>query len=111
MLGIHESTVSRMSSKKNSKYIQTDWGLFPASFFFSSGVKSTDGKEKISAAVIKEKIQEYLSTMQAAGPDGNSEKISDSKLAEYLNQQGIKIARRTVAKYRSQIGINNSYRR
>ena len=111
MLGIHESTVSRMSSKKNSKYIQTDWGLFPASFFFSSGVKSTDGKEKISAAVIKEKIQEYLSTMQEAGPDGKSEKISDSKLAEYLNQQGIKIARRTVAKYRSQIGINNSYRR
>ena len=111
MLGIHESTVSRMSSKKNSKYIQTDWGLFPASFFFSSGVASTDGKEKISAAVIKEKIQEYLLAMQSAGSDGSREKISDSKLAEYLNQQGIKIARRTVAKYRSQIGISNSYKR
>ena len=111
MLGIHESTVSRMSSKKNSKYIQTDWGLYPASFFFSSGVKSTDGKVKISAAVIKDKIQEYLSAVQSTGTDGSSEKISDLKLTEYLNQQGIKIARRTVAKYRSQIGIGNSYKR
>jgi len=113
LLGIHESTVSRMSAKRNSKYIQTEWGLFPASYFFTSGVKSSDGKEKISSEVIKEKIQEYISSVQEGKADEKkaSDKISDSKITEYLNSQGIKISRRTVAKYRSQIGIKNSYLR
>ena len=101
LLKINDSTVSRMSSKKSSKFIQTEWGLFPASFFFTSGVK-TSGSEKISSSVIKTKLEEILS---ATAP----QKISDSKLTELLNQQGIKIARRTVAKYRSQLGVKNSY--
>ena len=50
-LGIHESTVSRISSRKNSKYIQTQWGLFPFSYFFTSGVKSKNGNTKISSEV------------------------------------------------------------
>ncbi|MCQ2591278.1 MAG: RNA polymerase factor sigma-54 [Treponema sp.] len=101
MLGIHESTVSRMSSKNNSKYIQTEWGLFPASYFFSSGVSSSDGREKISSDSIKVKIQKLLEEAN----------YSDSQLTTFLNDQGIKIARRTVAKYRQQIGIKNSYER
>lgn len=103
-LGIHESTVSRMSAKKGSKYIQTEWGLYPASFFFSSGVQSSDGNEKISSVIIKQKMEEIIS-------ENKTQSISDSKLAELLNNQGIKIARRTVAKYRNQIGMENSYKR
>ena len=49
LLGIHESTVSRMSAKKNSRYIQTEWGLFPASYFFTSGVSDVSGSQKVSA--------------------------------------------------------------
>lgn len=101
-LGIHESTVSRMSAKKGSKYFQTEWGLFPASYFFPSGVKSDDGKEKVSSDTIKIKIQEIID-------EHKGENLSDSKLTLLLNAQGIKIARRTVAKYRSQSGIQNSY--
>lgn len=103
-LGIHESTVSRMSGKNGSKFIQTEWGLFPASYFFSSGVSSSDGKEKISAESIKMQIQIILK-------EYGDLNISDSKLTDLLNQKGIKIARRTVAKYRNQAGIKNSYKR
>lgn len=101
-LGIHESTVSRMTAKNNSKYIQTEWGLFPASYFFKSGVTSTAGNEKISSEVIKNKIQLILQ-------ENKDCKLSDEKLTRMLNEQGIKIARRTVAKYRNQSGISNSY--
>ncbi|MCR4741889.1 MAG: hypothetical protein K5866_03340 [Treponema sp.] len=110
-LGINESTVSRMSAKKNSKYIQTDWGLFPASYFYLSGVESkgnSDSDEKISADVIKAKIIEILEKFKAENPN---KMISDSKLCQLLNDQGIKIARRTVTKYRQQAGIKNSYER
>ena len=101
-LGIHESTVSRMSAKKGSKYFQTEWGLFPASYFFPSGVSSSNGVEKVSSVVIKQKIQKII--------DKNKDQIlSDSKLTELLNKSGIKISRRTVAKYRNQLGIANSY--
>ncbi len=103
-LGIHESTVSRMSAKKGSKYLQTEWGLFPASYFFQSGVAAFDGSKKVSAQVIKQKIQQILASHK-------DENLSDFKLTQELNAQGIKIARRTVAKYRSQSGISNSYHR
>ena len=91
-----------MSAKKGSKYFQTEWGLFPASYFFPSGVKSDDGKEKVSSDTIKIKIQEIID-------EHKGENLSDSKLTLLLNAQGIKIARRTVAKYRSQSGIQSSY--
>ena len=109
-LGINESTVSRMSAKKNSKYIQTDWGLFPASYFYLSGVKNTDypSDEKISADLIKTKIAEILEKYKA---ENSNKMISDNKLCQILNEQGIKIARRTVTKYRQQAGIKNSYER
>jgi len=98
VINVNESTVSRMTSKKNNKYFQTEWGLFPASYFFSSGV------EEFSAEMIKAEIKKIID----ANPD---EKFSDSKLTQFLNERGIKVARRTVAKYRSQIGLANSYNR
>lgn len=103
-LNIHESTVSRMSAKKNSKYIQTEFGLFPVSYFYSSGVVGPDSDQKVSATSVKRMMEKLLA-------DDEVKKLSDSKLAELLAQKGIKISRRTVAKYRSQLGIDNSYNR
>lgn len=103
-LEIHESTVSRTSAKKGRKYIQTEWGLFPIWYFFTSGVSNRDGSKKISSERIKQKIQEVLS-------EPGNENLSDQKLCELLNQKGARIARRTVAKYRAQLGLKNSYRR
>lgn len=102
-LGVNESSVSRTSSKKNSKFFQTEYGLFPASYFFTSGVSSQDGVTKVSSEAIKQQIKAIVS--ESGAP------VSDAKLAEMLQQQGIKIARRTVAKYREQLGIKNSYTR
>ena len=102
-LGIHESTVSRISSKKNSKYIQTDWGVLPLNYFFSSGVLNSQN-ESVSSTVIKTKIQEYIEQ----SPENA---LSDSKLEKILKAEGINISRRTIAKYRKQAGIENSYHR
>ena len=103
-LGIHESTVSRTSAKNGSKYIQTEWGLFPAWYFFTSGVSNRDGSKTISSERIKQKIKDVLS-------ENGNENLSDQKLCELLNQKGARIARRTVAKYRAQLGFKNSYKR
>lgn len=102
-LGIHESTVSRISNKKNSKFIQTEWGIFPLSYFFASGLLTKEN-EQISSTVIKSKIQKYIE-------QSNEKSLSDSKLEKILNSEGIKISRRTIAKYRQQLGIENSYSR
>ncbi len=103
-LGIHESTVSRTTAKRGSKYIQTEWGLFPASYFFTSGVANRDGSKLISSDRIKQKMAAILT-------EPGNESLSDQKLCELLNQKGAKIARRTVAKYRAQLGLKNSYKR
>lgn len=99
---IHESTVSRMCSKKNSKYIQCKWGIFPASYFFTSAIPTEKG-ENLSSSTVKNLISQIL--------EQQSTRLSDSKLTQLLNERGIKIARRTVAKYRSQLNIENSYKR
>lgn len=108
-LNIHESTVSRMANKKNSKYIQTEYGLYPASYFFSSGVKSVDGKENVSAEAVKMMIAKILEEKSVYNKENTV--LSDNKLTQLLNEKGIKIARRTVAKYRAQLGLENSYKR
>ncbi len=112
-LGIHLSTVSRMTARKNSKYIQTEFGLFPASYFFSSGLTRTEGADDkkdsgnlISAEAIKSKMYEIISSHSQ-----EKKNLSDNALTKLLNQEGIKIARRTVAKYRVQLGLQNSFRR
>lgn len=100
---IHESTVSRMTNKKNSKYIQCQWGIFPAHYFFPTGINTNKGN-KISSEMIKQEILQVLETSQ-------NKNLSDSQLTQMLNNQGIQIARRTVAKYRAQLNIQNSYQR
>jgi RNA polymerase sigma-54 factor len=78
--------------------------LFPASYFFTAGVTSRDVSKKISSDRIKQKMQAILNE------SGNAN-LSDRELCELLNQKGARIARRTVAKYRSQLGLKNSFKR
>ncbi len=91
-IGVHESTVSRMAS---SKYLKCQWGFFQVKDFFSSSVAGTS-KDKVQSLV-----QEIL-----AGPFGK--KMSDQKICDALLQKGIKLSRRTLAKYRAQMGVASS---
>jgi RNA polymerase sigma-54 factor len=100
-IGMHESTVSRAT---NNKYVQTPRGLFPLRFFFSSGVEQTDG-DGASAESIKQQIKELLQKEESDKP------LSDQMIAEIFIKQGIQISRRTVAKYRDEIGIPPSSKR
>jgi len=100
--GLHESTISRIV---NSKYVQTPLGLFPLKFFFSTGYKK-EGEEVVSAKVVKEYIKELISKEDPKKP------LSDSAICKILKEKyGIDIARRTVAKYREELGIPSSRER
>lgn len=94
-LGMHESTVSRVTSQK---YVQTPRGLLPLKFFFSSRLDTTSGEEA-SARAVKAQIQKLVSEEDPTAP------LTDSEIVKALAERGIKIARRTVAKYRDQLGI------
>jgi RNA polymerase sigma-54 factor len=98
---MHESTISRATA---NKYAHTPRGIFELKFFFTSGVKATDGGD-VSAETVKEKIRELVGTEPASNP------LSDQALAEMLSNDRIRIARRTVAKYRDALGILPSSRR
>lgn len=103
-IGVSDSTVSRTAAKNSSKYIQTEFGLFPASYFFPSGIKSKNGKSTISSEKIKLKMIKILENPE-------NENLSDSQICEILNKKGADISRRTVAKYRAELGFKNSYKR
>ena len=92
---MHESTVSRVT---NEKYVQTPRGVLHLKFFFSSGLATTSG-EDISARGVKDKIQKLIDREAPQKP------LTDQKIVELLKSDGVKIARRTVAKYRDQLGI------
>ena len=92
---MHESTVSRVT---NEKFVQTPRGVFPLKYFFSSGLATTSG-EDISARGVRDKIQKLVQEEDVHKP------VTDQKLVELLKVDGVKIARRTVAKYRDQLGI------
>ena len=112
-LGIHPSTVTRMSGKKNGKFMETEWGLYPVSYFFSSGVSGSTAVYtgvKISSEHIKNEMCRILENPSEFG-FSDAHQISDNALAGLLNERGVKIARRTVTKYRNQLGMKNSYRR
>ena len=96
-LEVHESTVSRATT---NKYIQTPHGLFELKFFFSSGYKLDTGISA-SAESIKKLIQEIITTEEPTRP------YSDQALAELLQEKGLNIARRTITKYRHELGILN----
>jgi len=89
------STVSRVV---NGKYVQTDYGVYELKYFFNEGMETADGEE-ISTLKIKEQLKEIIENEDPHKP------LSDDKIAEILKSKGIPIARRTVAKYREQLGI------
>jgi len=92
---MHESTVSRVT---NEKFVQTPRGVFPLKFFFSSGLQTASG-EDISARGVRDKIRNLVQQENEKRP------LTDQKLVELLEADGVYIARRTVAKYREQLGI------
>ena len=94
-IGMHESTVSRVT---NEKYVQTPRGVLPLKFFFSSGL-STTGGEDVSARGIKDQIQKLVEGEDPKNP------LTDQAIVSILSDQGVNIARRTVAKYRDQLGV------
>jgi RNA polymerase sigma-54 factor len=94
-IGMHESTVSRVT---NEKYVQTPRGVLPLKFFFSSGL-STTGGEDVSARGIKDQIQKLVEGEDPKNP------LTDQAIVAILSDQGVNIARRTVAKYRDQLGV------
>ena len=89
------STISRVC---NNKYVQTQFGIFPLKHFFSEAIAKQDGGE-ISTREIKEAVRELIAAEDKSRP------ITDDELVELLHQKGYSIARRTVAKYREQLGI------
>ena len=95
---MHESTVSRVVS---NKYMHTPRGLFLMKYFFHSGIDSEFG-EDISSLTVKKKIQGFIDAEDPRKP------LSDSKIMKILNDEGINIARRTVAKYRDELNIPSS---
>lgn len=100
-VGVHESTISRATA---NKYIQTPRGLFPLKFFFSSGLAG-EGGEDYSSHSIKSYLRELIDAEDPQSP------YSDQQLTELLEDKGIAISRRTIAKYREELSIPASYRR
>ncbi|TVR67975.1 MAG: RNA polymerase sigma-54 factor [Spirochaetaceae bacterium] len=101
---VSEATVSRIS---NGKYIQTEWGIFELKHFFSNSVAGAGSEgSRFSKEGVKEIVREILEEQ-----DRGDKQLSDQKVADLLAQRGIKIARRTVAKYRNELKISSSYER
>jgi RNA polymerase sigma-54 factor len=95
IIGMDISTISRTV---NGKYVQTEFGVFELRYFFSDAIKTASGEE-ISNKEVKKKIREMIEGEDPSTP------LSDDRLAEMLREQGINIARRTVAKYREAMNI------
>jgi RNA polymerase sigma-54 factor len=93
--GLDKSTISRVTK---SKYVQTDFGIFPLKFFFNEKF-TTSGGENLSKMQIKGKLREIIEAENKKKP------LSDDDIADMLNQAGFPVARRTVAKYREKMNI------
>ena len=102
-IGMHESTVSRVTS---NKYVATPRGVFELKFFFTSAIASSDGGVAHSAESVRHKIKGLIEAEQS-----DTEVLSDDRIVEILNEAGIDIARRTVAKYREALRIPSSLER
>jgi RNA polymerase sigma-54 factor len=95
VVGMHESTISRVT---NEKFVQTPRGVLPLKFFFSSGL-ATSGGDDVSARGIKAQIQKLVDEEDPRRP------LTDQGIVNILKRDGVMIARRTVAKYRDQLGV------
>ncbi len=102
-VGMHESTVSRVTS---NKYIATPRGVFELKFFFTSSIASSDGTSAHSAESVRYKIKSLIDQEKTSG-----EVLSDDRIVELLKEAGVDIARRTVAKYREALRIPSSVER
>ena len=102
ILDLHESTISRATSHK---FVHTPRGLYELKFFFHSKIQSTDGSEELASQAVKIKIQNLITQEDPRKP------LSDQKLTRLLADDGVSIARRTVAKYRESLGILSSSKR
>ena len=100
-IGVHLSTVSRGVT---GKYMATPYGLFELKHFFSGGYRTSSGMD-VAATTIKQRLRELVKEEEIAKP------LSDQRLAELLSDEGVKVARRTVAKYREELGIDPSWAR
>lgn len=102
-IGMHESTVSRVTS---NKYVSTPRGVFELKFFFTAALQSSDGGATHSAEAVRHRIKTMIE-----GEARDSDVLSDDRIVEILNEAGIDIARRTVAKYREALRIPSSVQR
>ena len=93
--GFDISTISRVV---NSKYIETDFGIYPLKYFFSEGMENKDG-ESVSTRELKKVLQECVDAEDKRKP------LTDEQLVVEMEKHGYKVARRTIAKYRGQLGI------
>jgi RNA polymerase sigma-54 factor len=100
-LGVHEATVSRTA---NGKYIQTEWGVFELRHFFTNSISGSGSEgSRYSKEGVKEMIREII--------ESEARRLSDQEIAELLAKRGIRLARRTVAKYRGELDLGSSYAR
>lgn len=99
---MHESTVSRVTS---NKYLTCSRGTYELKFFFSSGLSSTQGDEDVSAEAVKYRIRQMIDA------ESTDKILSDEQIVQNLQETGIEIARRTVAKYREALHISSSVQR
>ena len=96
--GITGFDISTISRVVNSKYIETHFGIFPLKYFFSEGLENKDGEE-VSTRELKKVLQECVENEDKHMP------LTDDQLVSLMNEKGFKVARRTIAKYRDQLGI------
>ncbi len=99
---MHESTVSRVTA---NKFIATPLGLFELKYFFTSALAASGGGDAVSSETVRQRIRQLIEVEVEAGA------LSDDRLAEVLQGEGIDVARRTVAKYRESLGIGSSVER
>jgi RNA polymerase sigma-54 factor len=97
-VGLHESTISRVV---NNKYMHTPLGVFELRYFFQRGVSSDRGDD-ISSLIVKKKIKDLIHN------ENHNKTMSDATITNILAKEGLKIARRTIAKYREEMNIPSS---
>jgi len=101
-VGVHESTVSRAVA---NKYVQTPQGAYELKFFFTSALDAAEGQGQVSSASVKQVLRELIDAEDARAPH------SDQRLVELLHRRGAQLSRRTVTKYRRELGVPSSAQR